>query len=508
MNTPRAWGYFLPSKLNTAPLGIIQRQATRNAISILFGTIAGAVNTILILPAAFDGFEEGWGLLKVLTAYAMIFSQFIHGGIPNAIIRYFPKLNDDSRSIFLGRLFLIPLFGSLLFLLLIALTGSEGLRLVNPDDAEMLRNRLPELFVLTTVLTFFFALNGYVSAILKTTLFQFLNETFLKGWYLFVATLFLVDYISFDRLLLLYIAGYIIATLFLVAQALQNGFRIRLTGTPFPVPRREIVAYSIYSILDRGASIVVTNLDIIMIGILATLEDVAFYTLAFYIGSVTMMPQKSILTIANPVASAAVAANDNNALSEVYRKSSLMQVLLGGIIFAAIWASIDEIMFLLPDKFSGGKWVVFYIGLAKLVQMATGVSGGVLVYSKHFRLNFRLNIVLIALTILTNYYFMHPDHLNMGITGAALATFIAFAIHNVFKVVFIQRYFGMNPFNAKFGLVVLMVGLTAGGAYFWHPFAATPFVAVVVKGVLVSAVLVLLARALGVLPPFRQLLRL
>lgn len=488
-------------------MGIIQRQATRNAISILFGTIAGAVNTILILPAAFGGFEEGWGLLKVLTAYAMIFSQFIHGGIPNAIIRYFPKLNEDSRSIFLGRLFLIPLIGSLLFLLLIALTGSDSLRLVNPDDAEMLRSRLPELFVLTTVLTFFFALNGYVSAILKTTLFQFLNETFLKGWYLFVATLFLVDYISFDRLLLLYIAGYLIATLFLVAQALQNGFRLRLTGKAFPIPRREIVAYSIYSILDRGASIVVTNLDIIMIGILASLEEVAFYTLAFYIGSVTMMPQKSILTIANPVASAAVAANDKKALEEVYQKSSLMQFLLGGILFAAIWASIDEIMLLLPDKFSGGKWVVFYIGLTKLVQMATGVSGGILVYSKHFRLNFKLNVALIALTILTNYYFMHPDHLNMGITGAALATLIAFALHNAFKVAFIQKFFGMNPFSLKFGMLVLIIGLTAGGAYLWHPLAQSPFLAIVLKGSLVTVALLLMARTLGLLPPFRQLLR-
>lgn len=487
-------------------MGIISHQASRNAVSILLGTVTGAVNTIIILPKAFDGFEEGWGLIKVLTAYAMIFSQFIHGGIPNAIIRYFPKIKAAEQGVFLQRLFIIPIAGALIFLLLLALNGTDVLRLVNPDDADMLRARLPELFVMTVMLTLFFALNGYLSAILKTTVFQFLNESFLKTWYLAVAAAYLLNLIDFDLLLLLYVGGYVIATVILLVHSVQSGFTLQSKKINFPIPTKEIAGYSIYSILDRGASIVVTNLDIIMIGIIAGLEDVAFYTLAFYIGSVTMMPQKSILTIANPVASAAIAAQNQKDLKSIYHKSSLMQTILGGIIFVAIWVSIDEVMLLLPDKFSGGKWVVFYIGISKLIQMATGVSGGILVYSKYFRMNFYLNVMLIALTIATNYWFIHPERLDMGITGAALATAIAFAIHNLFKVVVIAKGFNLLPFTRDFGWVIALIG-AASMVYFWHPLSAFPFFSIVLKSGLVTGGLLLVFRLLGLIPHPREMLR-
>jgi O-antigen/teichoic acid export membrane protein len=469
-------------------LGIVARQAGLNAISIVLGTITGAINTLLILPKAFEGFEEGWGLIKVLTAYAMIFSQFMHGGIPNAIVRYFPRLQGDARPRFLTLLFLIPLLSSLLFLLILLLAGTAPLNLVNPDDARMLESRSGELFVLTAALTFFFSLNGYLSAVLKTTVFQFLNETFLKTWYLGIAAAYLFNWLSFDQLLIAYVGGYVLATLILLVHALKSGFIARWGNTPLGLPTRELVVFSVYSILDRGASILVQNLDIIMIGLLASLEDVAFYTLAFYIGSVAMIPQKSLLSIANPLASTAIASNDKAALRSIYQSSSLIQTLIGGIIFATIWVSIDEIMLLLPDKFSGGKWVVFYIGLSKLIQMATGVSGGILLYSQLFKLNFRLNLSLIVLTIATNYFFMHPDFLNMGITGAALATAIAFLINNLFKVYHIHRHFAITPYTRALGLSIVLVLLASLG-YFWHPYPNEPLKALLVKSSSIGCVM-------------------
>ena len=45
-------------------------------VSIILGTLFGAVNTILVLPRAFEGFEEGWGLIKVFdTKIAFVVSH-------------------------------------------------------------------------------------------------------------------------------------------------------------------------------------------------------------------------------------------------------------------------------------------------------------------------------------------------------------------------------------------------------------------------------------------------
>lgn len=489
-------------------MGIVTRQASRNAVSILLGTFTGAVNTLLVLPKAFEGFEEGWGLLKVLTAYALILSQFLHGGIPNTIVRFLPSISIGQRPAFLGRLFLIPVLGVLALCLLVALTGSEGLRLVNPSDADLLAAYLPEFVLLTIALTFFYAVYGYLSAVLKTTLFQFLNEGFLKTWYLLSAVAFLLGWLSFPHLLLAYVGGYLIACAVLCTYAILKGFKLRPFNTPAwaPFKSKEIASYSLFSILDRGAAIVVNNLDIVMIGLMAGLEDVAFYTLAFYIGAVAMLPQKSLLAIANPLASAAVAADDKPLLKDIYQRSSMTQLLTGGMIFMAIWVSVDEMMLLLPEKFSGGKWVVFFIGLSKIFQMATGVSGGILVYSKLYRMNFVLNLALIVLAIASNYVFMHEDLLNLGITGAAMATALTFLVYNLVKVLILQRHFTINPFSANFGRSLALVAL-GFPLYFWTPIPDLPFVAILLKSGLLVTITGLIALKSGLLPDPRSFLK-
>lgn len=486
-------------------LGILARQATKNALSIFVGTVAGALNTIVVLPQAFNEFEEGWGLLKVLTAYALIFSQFFHGGIPSMIIRYFPKLSEAKHQRnFLGFAYIAPVIGAALLMIVFGTFGFEAIQLVNDKNAALLKENMGALVFLSATLIFFYSINGYLSAVLKTTVYQFLNETFLKSWYLLVALAFWFDFFSFPQLLMAYIGGYVLATLVLLAYAIRSGMRVGFGA--FPLKKAELATYSLYSILDRGAGIVVNNLDIVMIGILLDLDNVAYYTLAFYIGSVTQLPQKAISAIANPLVSSAITSNDKKGLKEIYQQSSFNQFLLGGILFVAIWVSINEVMELLPEKFSGGKWVVFYIGLSKLFQMATGVSGGILVYSKHFKLNFRLNIVLIILTIITNYFFIHKGFFDLNIMGAAMATAITFFVYNVAKVYFVQKYFSVSPFTKKYGLGALM--LTVGIiAYFWHPFPGNPFVAILVKSGLMTLVMLGIALKGGFFPEINNLIR-
>jgi O-antigen/teichoic acid export membrane protein len=243
-----------------------------------------------------------------------------------------------------------------------------------------------------------------------------------------------------------------------------------------------------------------------MIGILLDLNNVAFYTLAFYIGAVTQLPQKAISAIANPLASNAINTNNDKALSEIYKQSSFNQFILGGILFVAIWVSINEVMVLLPEKFSGGKWVVFFIGLSRLFQMATGVSGGILVYSKHFRLNFRLNLILIVLTLVTNYFFIHKGYLNMDITGAAIATAITFFIYNLVKIIYVKKYFQISPFSKHYGIGFLLLLLTMT-VYFWEPMRSNMIAAILLKSGLVTIVLLGITIKSGFFPDLTKLFK-
>ena len=56
--------------------------------------------------------------------------------------------------------------------------------------------------------------------------------------------------------------------------------------------------------------------------------------------------------------------------------------------FVCVWLSVDDIFSLLPEKFSGGRLVVFFIGLSQLFNVAMGVNGAIILNSKYYRFDF------------------------------------------------------------------------------------------------------------------------
>ena len=105
-------------------------------------------------------------------------------------------------------------------------------------------------------------------------------------------------------------------------------------------------------------------------------------------------------------------------INDLYTKSSINQLIIGGVFLLCIWTNIDDIFSLLPEKFQGGKWVVLYIGLSQLFHMANGLNGAIIVNSRYYRYDLYTNILLVFLTIVTNYLFIKS--LNFGINGVRL----------------------------------------------------------------------------------------
>ena len=498
------YGFFkypLPS-IKLRFVGIIAKQASKNSLSILLGTLAGAINTILVLPRAFEQQPDLWGLIAVLISWAVVISQIFSLGSTNLLIRFFPKADESEQPYILSFGALTTFIGTALMSVILLLFGLDIINFLNPHDAEVISNHRLELWILCSSLIFFALFSGYFSARLRTPIIQFLQEVVLKCVYLFSALLFWFEVIPFTAMLWLIVASYVAVSLYLIFSAFAMGF------TPkWPIKTTKIkdwFEYQLFSILDRGANIIVGRMDILMISALIGLSDVAFYTVAFYIGAVTQLPQKSIMAIANPIASKAIGNENWKELETVYEQSARMQLLLGGFMFCCIWATLDHFMLLFPEKFRGAEMVVFYIGLSKLFFMATGISGAILVYSDEFRKNFILNVSLIVITLFTNLYFISENGLNMGIEGAALATAITFAVYNLGKVIIIQKRFKMNPFSKKFFGVCLAISMCTPIG-FWK-LDVSPFLGIVIKGGIAGFAFATFALILNLAPEAKEFL--
>ena len=470
-------------------MGIIARQAFWNSLSIVSATLIGAVNTVIVLPNAFEGFEEGWGLIGLMISGAMVYAPFLSLGASNIIIRYYESHVQLKRApSFLGFATVLPLMGILLFSLAFTILEGDILNWManSESDIQMLEQFVPYFFIMTIGWTGFQVLTGYVSAIYKTSFFQMLNEVGVKGTYFLLAMMYWVQWITYDQMVKGYVGIYVLLFGLLLIFSLLNGFKINTNWSG--IDKKGITIYGLFSILDKGATILVNRLDIIMISILMSdLANVAYYTLAFYMGSVVLIPQKSILAIANPIASRAIQQKDDVTLKDVYQKSALNQLILGGMIFMLIWANIDAIMYLMPDKFQGGKWVVFFIGLSKLFFLMAGVNGGIIVYSKYYRANLVINLFLVVLTIISNVLLI-PLY---GLNGAAMATAISLLVYNAAKTIYVHQKFLINQLTRNFGLSCLfLLILSILGYYICIP-SVHPLWEIIIKSFLLSLIYVI-----------------
>jgi len=216
----------------------------------------------------------------------------------------------------------------------------------------------------------------------------------------------------------------------------------------------ELIQFGLFVIVGGASAMLVSRLDMVMIGKFMGLKHVAFYSVAFYVGNAIRVPGRAVVAISAPIVSKAWKNNDLKLIKDIYYKSSINQLIIGGIFFVCVWLSVDDIFSLLPEKFSGGRLVVFFIGLSQLFNVAMGVNGAIILNSKYYRFDLYANLFLLAVTFLSNYLFI-PESSPLkelgivGINGAAFATALSIFLFNFIKFVFIYVKVKLHPFDIK-----------------------------------------------------------
>jgi O-antigen/teichoic acid export membrane protein len=465
-------------------LGLVSKQAYSNTINIIIGFIAGAINTIIVLPRAFDGSLDDWGLLKLILSFSMILAPVFGIGVNNIVIREYTGNRDERyRKSILGFALLMGIVGALLS---IAFVYFGGLSIfINNRDSEIIAKDIISLLVLAVSLILSQVFSGFIVANHNTPVISFVNDFFLKVTYLILSLYYLFNPFDFSLFLKLYVATYVIALIIYIAYSVFLGFKVMFWFKNLNI--KELLTYGFYTVLDKGAAIIVANLDIIMIAYLLKLSNVAIYGLAFFIAATLLIPQKAISVPILPLVSRALKEKKMSEVKKLYRQSSINQMIIGGALFVLIWSSINSVYQLIPGEFYLGVWVVFYIGFSRLFILSTGISGPIIVYSKYYRVNLVFNLFLVGLTIFSNFILIN----KYGMAGAAMATAITFLIYNILKVVYIYYRFKMQPFTIetiKSIIILIITGLI--GSYI-EILPQNPIIDIILKSIIVAIVLII-----------------
>ncbi len=440
-------------------MGIIKKQSISGTIYSYVGVLLGFVITALLFPRVFS--TEEVGLLRVLVSYSTLFAQFAGMGFSMVTVKLFPyfRSKDEKHHGFLGLSLLVSMIG-----FLIAVSVYLLLRPNIVDHASGKSELFVTYFYYVVPLIFFTLLfnvfDTYYRVLYNAVKGIIVKEVFQRLAILGVILLYYFNLIDLSQTVILYTLALISPSILLFLSLIKNK-RLALKPDWKFIDgnlRKEMISVGFFGLLTSFSGMLVLNIDILMVDRMMGLSAAGVYTVTFFFGMLILVPLRTMGKISSVVIADAWKRNDLATIRSIYKKSSLSLSIISLLLFIGIWGNIDNVFVILKDDYLPGKMVIFYIGIANLIEISLGVSPHIIINSKHYRFLSYILFVFAALLITSNLILI-PKY---GIVGAALASLISKFIYNLIKYIFIYKKFGLQPFELKH----LWLGIIGFAAYF------------------------------------------
>ncbi|QCR23001.1 lipopolysaccharide biosynthesis protein [Pontibacter sp. SGAir0037] len=462
---------------------ILQREGIWNSIISYVGIGIGYVNTVLLFPNFLE--EEQLGLTRLLATISVMYAQFSALGFVNTSARYFPYFRNKDRQHngFLFLLLSIPLLGFLV--------ATSAFLLLKPfviayyqERSSILVDYYYYIIPLALFTLLFNMLTAYLRSLYKTIISSFAQDFLLRVLTSLLILVYAFNWLSFHQFVLLYIGINSAITLVLVVYVLwlkQMFLRPSLAVLQI-VPIRELLFYGFFTFLGNISTTIITTIDQVMIGSYS-LSDNAIYTTAFYITSAVIVPAKSLLKIAHPQVAEFWKDKDMESMGKLYKNITLINLIIGLLLSIGIWANIDNLFDFMPETYRAGKYVVLFLIIARVVDLATSLNGVILATSDKYRWDLSFNILLAGLTIWTNWYFIR----RYGINGAAFASMISYLFINMSRLLFVKFIYNLQPFAWSSVTITFIAAVSLGAAYLL-PDLGNVFLDIFVRSLLITVI--------------------
>ncbi|MBC7452025.1 MAG: polysaccharide biosynthesis C-terminal domain-containing protein, partial [Cytophagales bacterium] len=239
--------------------------------------------------------------------------------------------------------------------------------------------------------------------------------------------------------------AFILPTILMIVAAYRLGnFSLKPDFSVFTSAfRHQFISYSGITVLTGFSSMIIMYIDKIMLNHYCGLEETGIYNTASFFGSIMGMSLIAMNKAAVPVIVNAFNNKEHTTIAIIYRKSCMIQLIIGGLIFGGILINLDAFFELIPEGYEAGKWVIIILGLGKLFDLVTGLNGTILNLSAYYKYDSVMIATLIVLTIAANIVFIPA----LGLIGAAIAAMLSTLYFNVARTLIVWKKLGMQPFE-------------------------------------------------------------
>ena len=445
-------------------MGVIIRQSIKGTVVNYVGAFIGFLSTMFIVTRFLT--SEEIGLTRVLFEAATLLGTFVQLGTTSSAIRFFPffKSKDGRNNGFFFYLVALPLVGCCLFIP-VAWLLKQPVCTYFEQNSALFVDYYNWLFPLMFFIVYLGVFETYSNLLMRIAVPKLIREVVIRLLLIGVYILYAVHVTGMTGLVATYIAVYGIAMFLNLWYASRIGSVSLKHDFSFINKdlRKDILKYTAFLMVGVIGGSITSKLDLFMVSAEMGLNYGGIYTIAFYMVAIIDLPSRSITAISSPVAAEALRAGDFEKANALYKKVSLHQLLIGGFLFLLLWINIDNIFDIIPNgaDYRAGKWVVFFIGLSRLIVMFLGFGYTLISFSRYYYWGLYFTFFITAITILTNSWLIPI----LGMTGAAVATLLTCILsHTVQQWLVFAKVKG-NPYTWNtlklLGIFLLLYGLNA-----------------------------------------------
>lgn len=423
----------------------IKKQTVFNLIVSYLGIFLGFFNTFFKAKVITS---EEIGLIAVISGIASILSYFNLIGIPNVILKYFPKISGDKKKEN-GFIFVFFTIISFLFVLIVCFFIIMKPYFIDKYSSNVL---FKEYYIYVLLFLFFSVYFTFLNTVMNVT-FNSVYPSFIKEIYkriLHFVILMIVflngldfKYYFYSYIFLEFSSVFILFLSFLKSQK----FSFKLDFSFFKDFKISgMVSYSLFMFFSGFAGNIVSQIDKIMLGYFNTLSSTGIYTISLTFSDIIAVLGSSLSKTTHPKISYDLKNNNIWGIESDYKNIGDLQFFIALFIFCYLAVFSKELLGIFGDEYKNGYIVLIILAFSQVVNLATSICGGIIALSEHYKFDFYSRMILLVLNIILNVIFIP----YLGINGAAIATGISLILYNIMKVIFVYFKFKILPFSFNY----------------------------------------------------------
>ena len=444
-------------------MGIVVRQSIKSSIGYYLGVGLGAVNTLYVSTNFMDTSQLATS--RLLLENGLIFAAFAHLGIPNICDRYLSKYKDKETEHH-GFLLFLLVFGLLGFLIFTGLfyTFQESIKGYYIQKSPVISQNIILCVPITFIWTYILILETYIRGHQRIAIPVFLRETLFRLLNIILIIMLGKNIINFSQFLLLFVGAMFLIMLGLIIYTWKLGV-LYLNPSFLKIKKEDLktmLSYGSFLILGSIGVNLVYFLDRNILASELGATATSIFIVATYFSSVIEMPGKSIRLISSPLLAQSVMKQETEKTNELYGKVAINSMLVGGLLLILVFTNLESLLSIMPkaEIYKQGFWVVIILGTCKWIETSLGLNADLISFSKYFKFNTYLVLVLAVLAIFLNYLLIP----YFGIIGSAIATGLITLISSICKLIMVNQKFNIHPFtiNTAKAIGMLSVCLVIG----------------------------------------------